>query len=116
MIVPARSIIKRPLGDHSTADLEAIYVRDTVRVGALSLTRPQDISEDPAHARDGLPLLLDLLPRQPGARALIWRGGYGGAAVTLAGRGAEVIAADPDLLATTFTRRNAAAAGRTVVT
>jgi 16S rRNA G1207 methylase RsmC len=89
-------------------DHEGLYVRDRVRVGGLELERPHDISEAPAHLREGLPLLLELLPRAPTGPALVWRGGYGAAALVLAGRGAGVTAADRDLLATTFTRRNAA--------
>lgn len=96
-----------PLPPSGQVDHEAIYARDRVSVGGLELERPHDISEDPQHLRDGLPLLLELLPKKPQGRALVWRGGYGAAALTLASRGAEVLAADRDLLATAFTGRNA---------
>ncbi|MFN0062354.1 MAG: methyltransferase [Myxococcaceae bacterium] len=94
----------------SSTDHESFYVRDSVVLGGVRFERPHDISESPEHLRDGLPLLLELLPQKPQARVLVWRGSYGAAAVTLAQRGAEVIAADIDMLATTFTRRNAQAA------
>lgn len=95
---------------------ERRYRRDTIEVGALKLDRPHDINEDLGHLREGLPLLLDLLPRSPKGEALVWRGGYGAAAMTLAQRGAKVLAADRDLLATTFTRLNAASRGLSVET
>jgi 16S rRNA (guanine1207-N2)-methyltransferase len=92
-------------------DHEAIYTRDVVDLPTenepLTLERPADISEDPSHLAQGLPLLIECLPRRTAGRALVWRGGYGAAAVCLARRGAEVTAGDRDLLATTFTRRNA---------
>lgn len=99
-------------------DHGSIYRRDTVTLpvdGAMTFERPQDISEDPAHLRDALPLLLECLPRKV-ARAFVWRGGYGVAAIALARRGAEVMAADRDLLATTYTRRNAVRLGVAVST
>jgi 16S rRNA (guanine1207-N2)-methyltransferase len=92
-------------------DHESLYLRDVVRLGGLQLERPHDISEDLGHLREGLPLLLEVLPRAPKGPALVWRGGYGAAAVTLAQRGASVLAVDRDVLATTYTRRNAALAG-----
>ena len=95
-----------PLPDAAPVDHEAIYVRDETTQEGLSFERPQDISEDPAHVSEGLPLLLELLPRQRAGKTLVWRGGYGIAAVTLARRGNAVLAADPDLLATAFSVRN----------
>jgi 16S rRNA G1207 methylase RsmC len=87
---------------------EELYARDEVTLDGRSLARPHDLGEDAPHLRDALPLLLDLLPRQgEGLRALVLRGGYGAVALALAARGSEVVAADRDLLATTFTRRNA---------
>jgi precorrin-6B methylase 2 len=88
-----------------------IYGRDIVEVGAMRLERPQDISQNPTHLSDGLPLLLEFLTREKAKRAFVWRGGYGAAAMTLARSGVQVTAADRDLLTTTFTRRNAAALG-----
>jgi hypothetical protein len=46
----------------------------------------------------------------------VWRGGFGAVAIELAARGAQAGAADRDLLATTFTRRNAARLGKRVET
>lgn len=88
-------------------DHEGIYARDEVEVGGLKLERPHDISEDPGHLAEGMPLLLEVLPRSPKGRALVYRGSYGASAVTMALRGIEVLAADRDLIATTFARRNA---------
>lgn len=95
----------------AAADHEALYLRDRVRTAGLVLERPHDINEDAAHLRDAVPLLLELLPRQPQGPCLLWRGGYGAAAVTLVQRGGRVVAADRDLLATTYARRNVQAAG-----
>ncbi|HEY3447229.1 MAG TPA: methyltransferase [Myxococcales bacterium] len=94
-------------GACAPAEDDTIYLRDRVKVGDLELDRPADISEDPGHQREGLPLLLSCLPSKPGARALVWRGGYGAVSRTLARRGAKVLAADRDLLALSFTGRNA---------
>lgn len=96
----------------STVEDDGIYLRDRVKVGDLELDRPADISEDPGHQKGGLPLLLSCLPAKPGARALVWRGGYGAVALTLARRGAKVVSADRDLLALAFTGRNAAGAAQ----
>jgi hypothetical protein len=100
----------------ASEDVEGLYVRDRVQLAGLTLERPQDVSEDPGHLAQGLPLLLDLLPRTPGPNALVWRGGYGAVACMLGQRGAAVVAPDPDLLATTFTRRNAHALRLTIET
>jgi len=87
---------------------ELLYARDVVVLDGRDLTRPHDLGEDASHLREALPLLLDVLPRQADElRALVLRGGYGAVALALAARGAEVVAVDRDLLATTFTRRNA---------
>lgn len=100
----------------ATGEDEAIYARDRVAFGDLDLERPTDISEDPRHQREGLPLMLSCLPSKPGPRALVWRGAYGAAACTLARRGAAVTASDRDLLALAFTQRNAQRLGVTVAT
>jgi len=97
-------------------DHEAIYRHDEVTVDGRVLERPADMSEDPSHLRDALPLLTTCLPRTPRGPALVWRGGYGAVALALAAAGGHVEAADRDLLATTFTRRNAARAGLSVST
>jgi hypothetical protein len=93
--------------DETTVDHESFYTRDQIEQQGLTFDRPYDISEDPTHLKEGLPLLLELLPRQSNGNVWVWRGGYGVAAVTLALRGAKVHVADPDLLLTTFTQRNA---------
>jgi 16S rRNA G1207 methylase RsmC len=100
----------------SESDHESVYARDNVKIGALTLTRPSDFSEDGAHHELGVALFLEMLPRSLKGDALVWRGGYGAVALTLAQRGAHVVACDRDLLATTFTRRNAAQHGVAVGT
>lgn len=96
-------------------DHEQVYARDEVQIPwrdeALRLERPHDINEDPSHTSDAVPLLLDTLPRQPRRSAFVWRGGYGIASIALALSGTRVLAADKDLLATTYTRRNARRCG-----
>ncbi len=102
---------------HAPRTTPHVYARDTVTLDGRALARPHDLGEDPAHLREALPLLLDVLPRHcPARRALVLRGGYGVAALALAARGADVVAADRDLLATAFTRRNAALHGLAVET
>lgn len=87
---------------------ELLYARDAVAHDGRTLTRPHDLGEDASHLREALPLLLEVLPRRADdLRALVLRGGYGAVAIALAARGADVVAIDRDLLATTFTRRNA---------
>lgn len=96
-------------------DHEQVYARDQVSLAwrdqTLRLERPHDINEDPSHASDAVPLLLETLPRQPRRSAFVWRGGYGIASIALALSGTPVLAADKDLLATTYTRRNARLCG-----
>jgi 16S rRNA G1207 methylase RsmC len=99
------------------SDDDVLYVRDTITLDGLTLTRPHDLGEDASHLREALPLLLDVLPRAcTGTRAWVLRGGYGAVALALARRGADVVAADRDLLATAFTRLNAARLGLRVET
>lgn len=102
----------------AAADHEALYRRDEVCVAAegapLRLERPHDISEDPSHLAEGLPLLLECLPKSPKGSVLCHRGGYGATAVALARRGAAVEAADRDLLALAYTARNARRLGAAV--
>jgi 16S rRNA G1207 methylase RsmC len=93
-------------------DDDGVYARDRVSVHtatrALELDRPTDINEDPSHLKEGLPLLLECLPRSasPG-RALCLRSHYGAAPLALALSGFQVVMVDRDLLATAYTRRNA---------
>jgi len=101
----------------ASSDDDALYMRDTITLDDLTLARPHDLGEDASHLREALPLLRDVLPRAcTGTRAWVLRGGYGAAALTLAQRGADVVAADRDLLATAFTRLNAARHGLRVET
>lgn len=85
-----------------------IYTRDVVEIGGTRFERPHDLGEEPAHLRDGVPLLLEIAPRAPRGRVLVHPAGYGALAVSIAARGAEVVAVDRDLLAAAFTERNAA--------
>jgi 16S rRNA (guanine1207-N2)-methyltransferase len=87
-----------------------VYARDEVECAGLRFARPHDASEDPDHAREGVPLLAELLPRAPSA-ALVWRSAHGVMAVLLARAGARVRAADRDLLALAFARENASRHG-----
>jgi 16S rRNA (guanine1207-N2)-methyltransferase len=86
----------------------ALYARDSIECAGLAFERPHDASEDPGHAREGAPLLAELLPRAPKGDALVWRSAHGVMSVLLAQRGARVVHADRDLLALAFARRNAA--------
>jgi 16S rRNA G1207 methylase RsmC len=89
-------------------DVEAVYGRDEVILpGGRRLLRPHDINEDPEHRAVGLPLLLDCLPRRPRGSALCLRLGYGAVEIELAARGARVVSADRDLLASAFVQCNA---------
>ncbi|MEW5853147.1 MAG: methyltransferase [Myxococcota bacterium] len=96
----------------AAADEDAgLYKRDEVTFQAgddtLVLDRPHDASEDPTHVKEGMPLLLECLPRAPRGTALVMRAGYGAPAVLLARRGASVTTADRDLMAIAYTQRNA---------
>ncbi|MBI5496893.1 MAG: methyltransferase [Deltaproteobacteria bacterium] len=96
-------------------DHETLYRLDAVRVDAggtpLALDRPHDFNEDPAHLRDAVPLLLECLPRTGAGAAWCVRAGYGAAAIVLAQRGFRVTVMDRDMMATTYSRRNAGAHG-----
>lgn len=94
-------------------DHESLYARDRVRVDGVEYERPHDINEDVPHLREGVPLLLDCLPKSV-AQAVTWRAGYGPVPLTLARRGAAVTATDRDLLALAYVRRNARALGLSV--
>jgi 16S rRNA G1207 methylase RsmC len=98
-----------------TRDDESVYARDETRLEiapgrTLTLSRPHDASEDPAHA-SWLRALLDAAPRRSAGPILSYRSGYG--ALPLAARSlwpeARVVAQDRDLLDTAFLRRNARA-------
>ena len=94
----------------SVPDLETLYLRDTVSVGGLELERPFDLGgDDPQRLSKGLPLLFDALPRQAPSQVLCFRCGYGALPLfsLVKWPQAHVLATDRDLLATTFTRRNA---------
>ena len=98
------------------AEDAALYARDEVELAGLRFARPHDASEDPGHAKEAVPLLVDLLPRAPRGDALVWRSAHGVASTVLALRGASVLAADRDLLALAFARKNAARHGAAIET
>lgn len=87
-----------------------LYLRDQVRVEALTLDRPFDLGgDDPKRLSASLPLLLDTLPRQtPPESVLVVRSGYGALALVCRSRwkNARITAFDRDLLAEAFTLRN----------
>lgn len=93
----------------SFADHESFYLRDRVEIGGRTLDRPHDVNEDHDHLTVATPLLLECLPRKA-KTALAWRCGYGAVTATLRERGTAVTAADRDLLALAFTRRNSGGA------
>ncbi len=85
-----------------------VYARDQTRFFELTLERPYDASEDPAHA-ERLAVLTDALPHAPPASVFCFRAGYGALPILVKRRwpGARVTAQDRDLLDTDFLRRNA---------
>jgi 16S rRNA G1207 methylase RsmC len=89
---------------------EEVYARDQTQFHGLTLSRPHDASEDPAHQR-ALSVLADSLPRAAPARALSFRAGYGALPLFLKSRfpQAEVVAQERDLLDTAFLRKNSRA-------
>jgi 16S rRNA (guanine1207-N2)-methyltransferase len=97
-------------------DLEAIYLRDRTTLplpeGALALERPHDANEDPGHAA-ALGLLFEALPRSAPKASLVFRCGFGGAALALRARFPQspVVAVERDLLDAAFLLRNARAHG-----
>jgi 16S rRNA G1207 methylase RsmC len=112
---PRHSIFALPSAHGTVApDAPDLYLRDQVELQALSLDRPFDLGgDDPKRLKSGLPALIDALPRQFAGRALCFRCGYGQLPLVLRARcpEAQVVAVDRDLLATTFTRRNALKSG-----
>ncbi|MCC6523669.1 MAG: methyltransferase [Polyangiaceae bacterium] len=91
-----------------------LYLRDTVEVAGLALERPFDLGgDDPRRLDHGLPVLLDVLPRQAPQRVLCFRAGYGALPLVARTRwpGAEVVTVERDLLGAEFLRRNAARVG-----
>ena len=113
---PRHSILRLPAAASAPADPSPIlppdlYLRDAVEVGGLTLERPFDLGgDDPQRLARGLPVLIDALPKKSPGRVLAFRCGYG--SIPLMGLKrwpeARVTAVDRDLLATDFTRRNAA--------
>ncbi len=97
-------------------ELESIYLRDRTSLplpeGALALERPHDASEDPGHST-ALALLFEALPRSAPKRSLVFRCGFGGAALALRARFPQspVVAVERDLLDAAFLLRNARAHG-----
>ena len=93
------------------ASADSLYVRDRVRVGALDIDRPFDISGDSAKLKSAVPVLLDALPKKELPQSILClRAGYGAVALNAAALwpSAKVVAFDRDVLATTFLRENAA--------
>ncbi|HEY5677806.1 MAG TPA: hypothetical protein VIR81_13520, partial [Myxococcales bacterium] len=89
---------------------ESVYARDATSFMGLSLQRPYDASEDPAHLQR-LAVLAESLRRAAPTRALCFRAGYGALPLHLKSRHprAEVIAQERDLLDAAFLRRNSRA-------
>ncbi|HET7788973.1 MAG TPA: methyltransferase [Myxococcales bacterium] len=89
---------------------ESVYARDATSFMGLSLQRPYDASEDPAHLQR-LAVLAESLPRAAPTRALCFRAGYGALPLHLKSRHprAEVTAQERDLLDAAFLRRNSRA-------
>lgn len=100
------AILACPAHPTGIAHDEAIYRRDVVQLGGRDFDRPHDVNEDVNHLREGVPLLLDCLPRKAES-ALCWRAGYGPVAAALLERCGQVTAVDRDLLALRYARRNA---------
>jgi 16S rRNA G1207 methylase RsmC len=94
---------------------EEIYARDETRFEGLTLSRPHDVSEDPAHL-PALALLAEALPRAAPRRVLCFRAGYGALPLCAAARWADtyIAAQERDLLESTFILRNASALKRVV--
>lgn len=104
---PRHSILAFTHGEADGSEDPSLYARDELTIAGVSFARPHDASEDPGHAREGAPLLAELLPRAP-KEALVWRSAHGVMSVLLALRGARVVHGDRDLLALAFARSNAA--------
>ncbi|HZR07865.1 MAG TPA: methyltransferase [Myxococcales bacterium] len=92
-----------------------VYARDETSFAGLRLSRPHDVSEDPAHPAL-LAALAESLPRSSPRRALAFRAGYGALPLHLKARypAAQVVAQERDLLDASFLRRNARALGLAV--
>jgi len=91
---------------------EELYLRDQIKFMGLPFSRPFDLGgDDPRRLTQGLPTLLDVLPRDPRHvfhHIFCFRSGYGILPLLARKRWpkAKVRAVDRDLLATTFTRYN----------
>lgn len=87
-----------------------LYARDVVQIEGSKFERPYDLrGDDPRLLAQGLPVLLDALPRQAPRRALCFRASYGALPLICRKRWpeAEITAVDRDLLMTDFISRNA---------
>ncbi|MBI4586817.1 MAG: methyltransferase [Planctomycetes bacterium] len=105
-----------PPGEVGRPGDEEIYQRDTIELSLperLELARPTDLADEPHRLPVAIPLLAEALPAVAPARALSFRCGYGLLPALLLERypEARVMAADRDLLATSYTRRNCRAHG-----
>lgn len=90
---------------------EEVYHRDWIELGLperLKLERPTDLADEPHRLETAIPLLARRLPARPPEGILVFRSGYGLLPALSLARypSAKVVAADRDLLATAYTRRN----------
>ena len=102
--------IKAHLAHSAVMEPEDLYLRDTVEIDGMKFDRPFDLGgDDPKRLSKGLPVLLDVLPRQAPRSVLIFRSGYG--QIPIIGRSrwpsAQIVAVDRDLLGSAFVSRNA---------
>lgn len=97
--------------DPAPAD-QQLYLRDRVDFEGLNVARPFDLGgDDPRRLSQGLPVLIDALPRNfSKKRVLCFRTVYGLLPLICRRRwpDVQVVAVDRDLLGTTFVRLNAA--------
>ena len=92
------------------ADSQRLYQRDRISVGGVEFDRPYDISGDSIRVEKALPILIDGMPKREQGDVLCVRSSYGILPILSRVRwpGSRVKTFDRDLLATTFTRENAA--------
>jgi 16S rRNA G1207 methylase RsmC len=112
---PRHDVFSLPPGEARIDADDGIYARDETGFAGLRLSRPHDVSEDPAHPAL-LEALAESLPRNAPRRALAFRAGYGALPLHLKARhpAAEVLAQERDMLEASFLRRNARRLGLAV--
>jgi 16S rRNA (guanine1207-N2)-methyltransferase len=107
--VPTEGVVASPV---SSDEALSLYCRDEVLFMGQTWWRPYDWGgDDPKRIQQGLPLLIDFLPRDPNrnpSRILCLRPGYGIIPVLLQRRwpAAKIEIQERDLLASTFLRMN----------